>query len=95
MKCAKEFIRDAPHTPLPAKRNPILDLGPRGGLRAAFSRGLEIHKAANTHLGIADPPSPLPPPPAAVPVATANAAAHFLYCRLQAGGSKGGTQTEL
>ena len=31
---------------LPAKRKPILDLGPRGGLRAAFSRGLEIHRAA-------------------------------------------------
>ena len=28
---------------LPAKRKPILDLGPR----AAFSRGLERHKAAN------------------------------------------------
>ena len=31
---------------LPAKRKPIVDLGPRGGLRAAFSRGLEIHGAA-------------------------------------------------
>ena len=36
--------------PLPAKRKPLLDLGPRGGLRAAFSRGLEIHRAANITL---------------------------------------------
>ena len=38
--------RGAIVTHVPAKRKPTA-LGPRGGLRAAFSRGLEIQKAAN------------------------------------------------
>ena len=46
--CCEHASGTAAHS-LPAKRKPILDLGPRGGLRAAFSRGLEIHKAANTN----------------------------------------------
>ena len=94
MKCAKEFIGGSRRTHLcPPKEIQFLTWA----LGEACGRpSLEVSRYTKrpTHTS-ASPTPPQPPAAAARRRPRRNAAAHFLYCRLQAGGSKGGTQTEL